>query len=362
VSLLKILYSNRCAYDCAFCINRRSNDIPRATFTVEELVDLTLAFYRRNYIEGLFLSSGIWQSPDRTMECLVAVARALRRTHGFGGYIHLKAIPGASPDLIREAGVYADRLSVNIELPSEASLAHLAPQKRKQAILGPMQQIRSGIEESQSERRRSPRAPVFAPAGQSTQLIVGASPESDLQILRLSQWLYDHCALKRVYYSAYVPVNPDSRLPALREPPLLREHRLYQADWLVRLYGFRADELIHPDDPQLAPGLDPKTAWALRHPHLFPVEVNRAPYEMLLRVPGVGLQSARRICASRRFAALDCDALAKLGVVLKRARFFVTCNGRYAAAGQRITPERLRACLTTGSMLPAIGPWQPRLL
>jgi len=270
ISLLKLLLTNRCIYDCAYCANRRSNAIPRAGLEVAEVVDLTVSFYRRNYIEGLFLSSGVERSPDDTMEQLLQVARELRLRHGFGGYIHLKAIPGADPALVRRAGTYADRLSVNIELPSQESLTRLAPQKSKERILGPMGVISEGIAEYEAERGRSRQAPSFAPAGQSTQMVVGASPESDLQILHLSAALYRRYALKRVYYSAYVPVNDDSRLPALRTPPLAREHRLYQADWLMRFYGFQAGELLSPETPWLDPQLDPKCAWALRNPAFFP--------------------------------------------------------------------------------------------
>lgn len=358
ISLLKVLFSNACVYDCAFCVNRRSNDGPRHTFTVEELARLTIDFYIRNYIEGLFLSSAIWTTPNRTMESLVRVAETLRWTHGFGGYIHLKAIPGADPQLIARAGRVADRLSVNIELPSGESLARLAPQKRKDAILGPMEQIGAGIVESQSERRRHKSAPVFAPAGHSTQMVIGASPERDWQILRLSQALYARYGLKRVYYSGYVPVNDDNRLPVLAAPPLLREHRLYQADWLLRYYGFRAEELLGPEHPDLDPSFDPKVSWALRHPEWFPVEVNRADYEALLRVPGIGVQSARRIVSSRRFAPLDQEALKKIGVVMKRARHFLLCNGRPCshAVGD---PEHARLALLQG--LGAGGPRQLEL-
>jgi putative DNA modification/repair radical SAM protein len=322
-------------------------------------VDLTLQFYRRNYIEGLFLSSGIERSPDETMERLLQVARELRQRHGFGGYIHLKAIPGADPALVRAAGHYADRLSVNIELPSQESLSRLAPQKSKARILGPMGAIREGIAEYQAERRRTARVPAFAAAGQSTQMVIGASPESDLQILRLSEALYRRYALKRVYYSAYVPVNEDSRLPALATPPLDREHRLYQADWLVRLYGFSADELLTPAVPWLDAHLDPKCAWALRNPGFFPVEINTASYERLLRVPGIGTRSAQRLCAARRFARLRLEHLAKLGVVLKRAQFFLTADGRYLGAGA-VTPARLRHCLVSGSGVRDAW-WQPGL-
>lgn len=359
VSLLKVLLTNHCVYDCAYCVNRRSNDIPRASFEVSELVDLTLGFYRRNYIEGLFLSSGIERSPDDTMERLLEVARTLRRRHGFGGYIHLKAIPGADPALVRRAGYYADRLSVNIELPSGASLSRLAPQKTKERILGPMGAIRDGIQEYRGEQRRGYRAPAFAPAGQSTQMVIGASPEPDLQVLRLSEALYRRYGLKRVYYSAYVPVSRDPRLPAVGAPPLVREHRLYQADWLLRLYGFEAGELLTPESPWLDLALDPKCAWALRHPECFPVEVETAPCEQLLRVPGIGVRSARRLCEARRFGPLYPEQLSRLGVVLRRARFFITAGGRCLADGP-VTPARLRRCLVDGEAGDG-RLWQPDL-
>lgn len=359
ISLFKILYSNACIYDCAFCINRRSNDIPRATFDPEELVSLTISLYRRNYIEGLFLSSGIWRSPDETMARLVQVAELLRRREGFGGYIHLKAIPGCDAELIRRGGLVADRMSVNIELPSQASLGLLAPQKSKDGVLVPMARIGERVREYQAERAARHRPPPFVPAGQSTQMVIGASPDSDWQILRLSQSLYRRFDLKRVYYSAYVPVNEDSRLPALREPPLRREHRLYQADWLVRLYGFQAEELLDEAQPNLDPRLDPKTSWALRHPDFFPVEVNRDDVQRLLRVPGLGLVSARRIVAARRHAPLRIEDLSKIGVVLKRAQFFLTVNGRLVA-GHAVTADRMRHCLLTGDGRVA-GAWQPEL-
>ncbi len=359
ISLLKILYSNVCVYDCAFCINRRSNDIPRATFEPEELVSLTISLYRRNYIEGLFLSSGIWRSPDETMARLVQVAELLRRREGFGGYIHLKAIPGCSAELIRRGGLVADRMSVNIELPSQASLDLLAPQKTKEGVLIPMARIGEQVREYQVERAARHRPPPFVPAGQSTQMVIGASPDTDWQILRLSQSLYRRFDLKRVYYSAYVPVNEDSRLPALREPPLRREHRLYQADWLVRLYGFQAEELLDEAQPNLDPRLDPKTSWALCHPDFFPVEVNRDDQQRLLRVPGLGLLSARRIVAARRHAPLRIEDLTKIGVVLKRAQFFLTVNGQLVA-GHAVTADRMRHCLLTGEGR-VTGAWQPEL-
>ena len=341
ISLLKVLFSNACLYDCAYCANRCSNPIPRATFTVDELSRLTLHFYRRNYIEGLFLSSGIIVSPDYTMERLTLVAEKLRHEHHFGGYIHLKAIPGASPELIRRAGVAADRLSVNIELPSEVSLRLLAPQKKKDDIVKPMAYIGQSILENREERRTSRKAPLFAPAGQSTQLIVGASPEPDAHILRLSDALYSRFRLKRVYYSAYIPVNDDTRLPRDRRPDLKREHRLYQADWLLRLYGFTVDDILPTDQASLDRDFDPKTAWALRNLHRFPVDVNRADYDTLLRVPGIGLRSAHRIVSSRRWSSLDVEALSKLGVVMKRARFFLEAGGK-SLWRARVTPEIIR--------------------
>ena len=330
ISLLKLLLSNACVYDCAYCVNRRSNDTPRTAFTPAEVAELTVAFYRRNYIEGLFLSSGVLRSPDYTMELLIETGRLLREEHGFRGYLHLKVVPGADPLLVARAGRYADRVSVNIELPTAASLTRIAPEKSREAILQPMGQLSTGIAAARAERRRHRRAPDFAPAGQSTQLIVGASPEHDLQILRLAESLYHRFALQRVYYSAFVPVTGDPRLPALAAPPLRREHRLYQADWLLRFYGFAAAELLDESCPDFDPRLDPKAAWALRHREYFPVEVNRADYETLLRVPGIGVRSARRILRARRSGPLRPEDLSGLGLVLRRARYFITCNGRYA--------------------------------
>jgi len=329
ISLLKILLSNACIYDCAYCVNRRSNDVPRATLTPAEIADLTINFYRRNYIEGLFLSSGVFHSPDETMERMLTTVRLLRETHRFAGYIHMKVVPGADPKLVDAVGRYADRLSVNIELPSEISLRQLAPEKERKAILRPMEQMTGLITEARTERRKNRKAPDFAPAGQSTQLIVGASPESDWQILRLAESLYNRMELKRVYYSAFVLVSADNRLPMLVKPPLLREHRLYQADWLLRFYGFTAGELLDEEQSHFDLQLDPKACWALRHREFFPVEVNRAEYAMLLRVPGIGVRSAQRIVKARRVGPLDFDGLKKLGVVLKRARYFITAKGRY---------------------------------
>ncbi len=330
ISLLKVLQTNVCVYDCQYCVNRRSNDVPRAAFTPEELCELTMGFYRRNYIEGLFLSSAVLRSPDYTTELMIRTLRILRETYRFGGYIHAKAIPGADPLLTRRLGLLADRMSVNIELPSASSLALLAPDKKKEAILAPMAQIRDGIQESKQELAVCRHAPRFAPAGQSTQMIVGATPESDRRILSLTQALYDRYHLKRVFYSAYMPVSSSPLLPVPEgfQPPLLREHRLYQADWLLRYYHFRAEEILDEDQPDLDPRLDPKCCWALRHLDFFPVEVDRADYEALLRVPGLGVRSARRILTARRAGPLTFEGLKRLGVVLKRAQYFLTCSGR----------------------------------
>lgn len=330
VTLLKVLMTNRCVYDCQYCVNRRSNDVPRAAFTPRELCELTIGFYRRNYIEGLFLSSAVWGSPDRTTELMTETLRLLRREYNFWGYIHAKAIPGADPLLTHRLGLFADRLSVNIELPSEQSLKLLAPDKGKQSILAPMGQIRDGIRTSRQELALYKHAPRFAPAGQSTQMIVGATPESDLHILRLTESLYQKYQLKRVFYSAYMPVSDSKLLPARRDfkPPLLREHRLYQADWLLRYYKFEARELLDEQNPNFNPLVDPKCSWALNHLERFPVEVNTADYETLLRVPGIGVRSAQRILSARRCGALDFSGLRKLGVVLKRAQYFLTCSGR----------------------------------
>ena len=342
VTLLKVLQTNVCVYDCQYCVNRRSNDVPRAAFTPEELCELTIGFYRRNYIEGLFLSSAVVRSPDYTTELMIRTLRILRETHRFGGYIHAKAIPGADPLLTRQLGLLADRLSVNIELPSSSSLALLAPDKKKEAILTPMGQIRDGISASKQEIAVYRHAPRFAPAGQSTQMIVGATPESDRHILTLTQALYDRYQLKRVFYSAYMPVSSSPLLPVAEgfRPPLLREHRLYQADWLLRYYHFRAEEILDESQPDLDPRMDPKCCWALRHLEFFPVEVNRADYESLLRVPGLGVRSARRILRARRVGPLNFEGLKRLGVVLKRAQYFLTCSGRMMA-GLRVSEDGL---------------------
>ncbi|NSW91859.1 MAG: putative DNA modification/repair radical SAM protein [Firmicutes bacterium] len=329
ISLLKILMSNDCVYNCAYCVNRVSNDFPRATFTPEEIVDITINFYRRNYIEGLFLSSAIYKNPNYTMELLLRTLKILREEYRFNGYIHVKAIPGADYRLIEQAGLLADRMSVNIELPTSEGLKLLAPQKKKESILGPMGFISSKIMENNEDTGKYRNTQYFVPAGQSTQLIVGATPDPDINILKLSEALYRRYRLKRVFYSAYVPVSNHPALPAIEKPPLLREHRLYQADWLLRFYGFSADELLSANQPNFNEYLDPKCDWALRNLHLFPVEINRCNYETLLRIPGIGVKSAKRILTARRVSSLDFEDLKKLGVVLKRAQYFITCKGKY---------------------------------
>jgi putative DNA modification/repair radical SAM protein len=332
VSLLKVLYSNSCLKDCAYCANRVSADIRRTSFKAEELARLTIGFYKRNYIEGLFLSSGIFSDPDIVMERLIEVARLLREGERFNGYIHLKAIPGCGDKLLRKAGLYADRLSANIELPTAASLARLAPGKSGPEILGAMRFMGQAEAESKEDRSRgrsaSRSAARFAPAGQSTQLVVGASPDDDGTIVRLASSLYGKLGLRRVYYSAFVPVSSDPRLPALKGPPLLREHRLYQADWLLRFYGFKAEEIVGSSVGNLDSDVDPKTAWALRHPEFFPVELDRAEYAEILRVPGIGVTGAGRIVASRRSGRIRPEELPKMGIVMKRARWFLSSGGR----------------------------------
>lgn len=329
ISLLKILLTNECIYDCKYCLNRRSNDVPRATFTPEEICTLTLEFYRRNYIEGLFLSSGIINSPTFTMELICRTIYLLRVQYRFNGYIHVKAIPGADAEVIRQTGFLVDRMSVNLELPTTEGLRNLAPNKHRKNILTPMRQIQNGITQNKDEITVYRHAPRFVAGGQSTQMIIGATQENDYQILSVAENLYRKFELKRVFYSAFVRVNDDKELPALPGgPPLLREHRLYQADWLLRFYGFEAGELLDERRPYFNVMLDPKEDWAVRHLEEFPVEINRASYEKLLRVPGVGVNSARRIVAARRSCNLSFADLKKMGVVLKRALYFITCNGR----------------------------------
>lgn len=341
ISLLKVLMSNACVYDCKYCVNRRSNDTPRASFTPRELAELTLNFYRRNYIEGLFLSSGILKNPDYTCEQMIQTLHILREEYRFHGYIHAKAIPGADSMLLNRLGMLADRMSVNIELPSQNSLQLLAPDKTKHSILEPMGYIQNRIREASTDIVRYRHAPKFVPAGQSTQMIVGATPETDFQILSLTEALYKKYKLKRVFFSAYMPVTENSLLPAPNTPPpLWREHRLYQADWLLRFYGYRANELLDQRQQNFNPYLDPKCNWALQHLSYFPIDVNRAPYHALLRVPGIGVNSAMRIVQARRIATIDYDGLKKLGVVLKRAQFFITCSGK-TANGVKLTENTM---------------------
>ena len=361
ISLLKVLLTNVCCYDCQYCVNRSSNDLPRAMFTPRELADLTIDFYRRNYIEGLFLSSSVLRDPDYTSELMIAALSILREEYDFSGYIHAKAIPGADPMLTRRLGQLADRLSVNIELPSSKSLALLAPDKKKDAIFQPMEQIRDGILEYKADKLKYRHTPAFAPAGQSTQMIVGASGETDYHIMKLSEGMYQQYGLKRVFFSAYVPVGTNPLLPSPLEfkPPLLREHRLYQSDWLLRFYQFRADEILSPEYPDLNLQLDPKCNWAMNHLDAFPVEVNTADYHTLLRVPGVGPVGARRILSARRWRSLDYDSLKKLGIVMNRARYFITCGGRMTP-GLRMKPEGVLRALTALEA-PAIAPQYEQL-
>ena len=352
ISLLKVMLTNYCMYDCAYCINRRTNDIKRATLSVSELEEIVMEFYRRNYIEGLFLSSGVVRNPDYTMERLTAIVRELRTVHRFNGYIHLKTIPGASQELLQEAGRYADRMSINIEIPKEESLKALAPEKNHKSIFLPMSQIQQGVLENKEDRKKYRHAPRFVPAGQSTQMIVGATKETDLDILKMSSAMYQQPTMRRVYYSGYVSVNTyDPRLPVLKQPPLVRENRLYQADWLMRFYHFKVDEIVDDKHAHLDLDVDPKLGWALRHPEFFPVDINSAPYEDILRVPGIGVKSALLIVNSRRFNRVTSYHLKKMGVVLKKAKYFITCGELTSSFSQpiiginEIRPERLRPML-----------------
>lgn len=358
ITLLKVLFTNVCVFDCAYCASRCSNDVPRASFRPRELADLTMEFYRRNYIEGLFLSSGVLKSPDYTTERIIECLRILREEYGFRGYIHAKAVPGTSSDLLAALGLLADRISVNMELPSSESLALLCPNKTRDSIVAPMRQIREGIAEDRdtralmrrdacymAQRRPARKTRAFAPAGQSTQMIIGATPETDFQILNLSSSLYKTMHMKRVFFSAYLSVNEDGRLPQGNAVQLDREHRLYQADWLMRFYKFDAAELIDEGQPFLATDIDPKANWAINHLDRFPIEVNTAPYEELLRVPGIGVRGAKAIVGARRATALGEAELRKLGVAYKRARFFITCRGRYQGHGARFDKESLHAQL-----------------
>lgn len=354
ISLLKILFTNECIYDCKYCVNRRSNDVERTSFTPDEVCTLTMEFYRRNYIEGLFLSSGILKSPDYTMELLYATLYKLRKECNFQGYIHVKAIPGASQELIQKTGFLADRMSVNLELPTTESLKLLAPHKTRKNILTPMRLVQNRAAENRQEIQLYRNAPRFVPAGQSTQMIIGATPETDYQIMQVAESLYQKFDLKRVFYSAFVPVNEDACLPAKTEegPPLLREHRLYQADWLLRHYHFQADELLSEENPNFNVLFDPKCNWALKHLECFPIEVNCADYKMLLRVPGIGYKSAGRIVRARRLGTLDFPDLKKIGVVLKRALYFITCNGKMMYPTRMDEDYITRNLLSTGEKLP----------
>lgn len=329
VSLLKLLLTNYCIYDCAYCVSRKSNDVKRAAFTVEEVVQLTVDFYRRNYIEGLFLSSGIFKDADTTMERLVSVARKLRQEHRFNGYIHLKTIPGASNELMRQAGLFADRLSVNIEMPTETSLRTLAPEKKYADIITPMSFLTRSKEEHDEEKRASDKLPLFMPAGQSTQMVIGATPETDKDIMYTAARLYNKFRLKRVYYSGYIPIRSDGQLPGIgTPPPLIREHRLYQSDWLMRFYGFAVNEIVNDEHPVLDAAIDPKLSWALRNLHVFPLDVNAADRMALLRVPGIGPGSVEKIVSARRFGRLDWQQLKKIGVSVSKARYFIYCTMR----------------------------------
>ena len=349
VSLLKILLTNHCIFDCAYCISRKSNDIKRAAFTVDEVVNLTINFYRRNYIEGLFLSSGIFTNADYTMERLVRIAKKLRTEHNFNGYIHLKTIPGASDELLQEAGLYADRLSVNIEMPTEKSLQLLAPDKKRDDMIKPMVYLKNAIVANRDEKKIIKTAPLFAPAGQSTQMVIGATPESDWQILKMSDAFYQKLQLKRVYYSGYVPISNDNRLPAIGTPvPMVRENRLYQADWLMRYYGFKVDEILSPDDPFLDMQIDPKLSWALKNLHQFPVDINKAALELIKRIPGIGMQSAQKIAEARKFSNLTWEHLTRFGIAANRARYFVNLKVPHFKQ-KDYTPQQIKNFILTAS-------------
>ncbi len=351
ISLLKVLMTNLCAYDCKYCVNRKSNDTPRASFTPRELAELTINFYRRNYIEGLFLSSGVLRNPDYTTEQMIEALRILREEYRFFGYIHAKAIPGTDSSLIARLGMLTDRMSINIELPSQSSLQLLAPDKSKHSILAPMKYIQNRIQENSTDIIKYRHAPKFVPAGQSTQMIIGATPDTDFQILNLTESLYKNYKLKRVFFSAYMPVAENTLLPTLDSaPPLWREHRLYQADWLLRFYGFTANELLDQQHQSFNPFLDPKCNWALHHMDFFPMNVNRSPYSDLLRVPGIGVNSAKRIVIARRSATLQFNDLKKLGVVLKRAQYFITCGGK-ATEGLKTTQDKVLQSLMSKKTL-----------
>ncbi|QFG52446.1 putative DNA modification/repair radical SAM protein [Chryseobacterium sp.] len=361
VSLLKILLTNHCIYDCAYCVSRKTNDVKRAAFTVEEVVDLTISFYRRNYIEGLFLSSGIFKDSDTTMERLVRVAKKLRLEHNFNGYIHLKSIPGASDELMKEAGLYADRLSVNIEIPTEKGLKLLAPDKSHSEMIKPMTFVKNELVLYKEEKKIFRKVPRFAPAGQSTQMIVGASNETDLKIIKVADHFYRNFNMKRVYYSGYVPVLEDSRLPSIHsQVPMQRENRLYQADWLMRFYGFEATEILDPEQPFLDLEVDPKLAWALRHREQFPVNINTASKEMILRIPGIGTKSAGKILMARKFQKLGMDQLRKMGVAVNRAKYFVEFDSSNVFS-KFIDDQNLRKILLSGMTSKYQNPFSQQL-
>lgn len=361
VSLLKILLTNHCIFDCAYCVSRKSNDVKRAAFTVQEVVDLTINFYRRNYIEGLFLSSGIFSSADYTMERLVRIAKKLRTEHNFNGYIHLKAIPGASEELLKEAGLYADRLSVNVEMPTEQSLKLLAPDKKRDDMIKPMTYLKNEIRLHKEEQKIFTKTPLFAPAGQSTQMVIGATPETDWQILKLSNAFYKGMELKRVYYSGYVPISNDNRLPAIGTPvPMIRENRLYQADWLMRFYGFNVDEIVSEEAPHLDMELDPKLSWALRNLHQFPVDINNADLELLKRIPGIGVQSAKRIWEARKFGKLNWEHLKKFNIATSRAKYFVA--GKISGFKPKdYTPDQIKRFILSASDSKYAANYSPQL-
>lgn len=333
VSLLKILLTNHCIFDCAYCVSRKSNNVKRAAFTVQEVVDLTIGFYRRNYIEGLFLSSGIFSNSDYTMERLILIAKKLRTEENFNGYIHLKTIPGCSNELVKEAGLWADRLSINVEMPTEQSLKLLAPDKKREDMIKPMVYLKSEIIKYKEEKRLFKHTPIFAPAGQSTQMVIGATPETDFEILHLANGFYKKLNLRRVYYSGYVPISHDNRLPAIGTPvPMVREHRLYQADWLIRFYGFNVQEIVDKENPVLDMDIDPKLSWALRNRNLFPININTADFNLIKRVPGIGIQSAYKIINARKFANLTYENLKKIGIVLNRAKHFIIAANDFSLA------------------------------
>lgn len=348
VSLLKVLLTNFCIYDCAYCVSRKSNDIKRAAFSVQEVVDLTINFYRRNYIEGLFLSSGIFKNADYTMERLILVAKKLRQEHKFHGYIHLKTIPGASDELMKEAGLWADRLSINVEMPTEKSLALLAPDKKREDMIKPMRFIKQAIIENREEKKLFKTTPRFVPAGQSTQMVIGATPETDLEILFLANGFYKSMNMRRVYYSGYVPVSNDNRLPAIGTPvPMIRENRLYQADWLMRFYGFKVNEIVDKDNPLLDMDIDPKLAWALRNPALFPLDINKVDYQVLIRVPGIGINSAKKIIEARKFSRVTWEFLKKIGIAVNRARYFIHDGNTFE---KQYEPQRLKQIILSESL------------